>query len=195
MVGVMVILSSSVGKKLRNPTEARVSVRCSFLMGMVTTILLLSITPIAHTVQHSTNSMITQKHTFFTRNGFNLEWGTPYQITLKSTGKQRIVQNFPFQEHGNISLIRFCQANLEKLESMSYTFTDPTNPNNLGRYRISYYCDPVDPVNEVSTSSPEQQEILRLQREILEVAKHVVKKNGDDLVSISQRMGTVATKI
>ena len=26
MVGVMVILSSSVGKKLRNPTEARVSV-------------------------------------------------------------------------------------------------------------------------------------------------------------------------
>lgn len=79
---------------------------------------------------------------------------------------------------------------------MSYTFTDPTNPNNLGRYRISYYCDPVDPVNaKVSTSSPEQQEILRLQREILEVAKHVVKKTGDDLVSISQRMGTVACKV
>ena len=140
--------------------------------------------------------MITPTHAFFTRNGFNLEWGTPYQITLKSTGKQRIVQNYPFEEYGNISLIRFCQANLEKLESMSYTFTDPTNPNNLGRYRISYYCDPVDPVNaKVSTSSLEQQEILRLQREILEVAKHVVKKNGDDLVSISQRMGTVATKI
>ena len=53
----------------------------------------------------------------------------------------------------------------------------------------------MDPVNKVSNSSPEQQEILRLQREILEVAKHVVKKTGDDLVSISQRMGTVATKV
>jgi len=148
------------------------------------------------TVQYSTNSMITQKHAFFARNGFNLEWGTPYEITLKSTGKKRTVQNYPFQEHGNISLIRFCQANLEKLESMSYTFTDPSNPNNLGLYRISYYCDPVEPVaTTVSTSSAEQQEILRLQREILEVAKHVAKKNAEDLVSISQRMGTVATKV
>ena len=167
-----------------------------FFNGMVTTILLLSITPIAHTVQHSTNSMITQKHAFFARNGFNLEWGTPYAITLKATGKQRIVQNYPFEEYGNTSLIRFCQAHLEKLESMSYTFTDPTNTNNLGRYRISYYCDPVEPVaTTVSTSSAEQQEILRLQHEILEVAKHVVKKTSEDLVSISQRLGTVATKV
>ena len=50
MVGVMVILSSSVGKKLRNPTEARVSVTLFSFVGI--TILLLSITPMAHTVQH-----------------------------------------------------------------------------------------------------------------------------------------------
>jgi hypothetical protein len=139
--------------------------------------------------------MITQKHAFFVRNGFHLEWGTPYEITLKSTGKKRTVQNYPFQEHGNISLIRFCQANLEKLESMSYTFTGPKKLG-LGLYRIAYYCDPVDPVaTKLSTSSAEQQEILRLQREILEVSKHVAKKNAEDLVSISQRIGTVATKV
>ena len=33
MVGVMVILSSSVGKKLRNPIEARVSVMRFFFNG------------------------------------------------------------------------------------------------------------------------------------------------------------------
>ncbi len=100
-------------------------------------------------------------HPFFTQNGFNLDWGKPYEITLSSSGKKRIVQNYPFKEFGNQCLIDFCKTHKEKLESLSYTFSDPSSPRNLGFYRISYYSDPVD----TQVSSGPRQEILKIQRD------------------------------
>jgi hypothetical protein len=137
-------------------------------------------------------------HSFFTKNGFDLEWGSPYEITLSSSGKKRIVQNYPFKEHGNRCLIDFCKTHIEKLESLSYTFSDPSNPRNLGFYRISYYSDPVD--TQVSSgpqrvSSGPRQEILKIQRDILEVSKHVARPNQHELVVLSQRLGNVAMEV
>jgi hypothetical protein len=115
-----------------------------------------------------------QQHKFFTQHGFNLDWGTPHEITL-SSGKKRIVQNYSFNNINEVThatLAFFCQQNIDKLESMSYTFGDPTNPKHPGFYRISYYCDPVnDPVN--AGGSDCHKELLTIQHDLIGIVQRL----------------------
>jgi hypothetical protein len=140
----------------------------------------------------------TPTHTFFTSNGFNLDWSNPTEITLAS-GKKRTVQNFVFKDiFENRRLIDFCVDNIEKLKSLSYTFNDPNNHRNLGFYRISYYYDPVE--TKVATghqqvSSGARQEILKIQSEILEISKYVTRPNQQKLVERAQRLAAVAMMV
>jgi hypothetical protein len=140
----------------------------------------------------STPHTSTPTHTFFTNNGFNLGWSNPTQIKLAS-GKKRMVQNYVFKDTvENHRLIDFCVDNIDKLESLSYTFSDPNNCRNLGFYRISYYYDPVE--TKVPNTGA-RQEILQIQREILEVSKHVKRQNQQQIVNLSQRLADVAMKV
>lgn len=157
---------------------------------------------INHNRQYSHNMSsphtYTPTHTFFTSNGFNLDWSNPTQITLAS-GKKRMVQNFVFKDtFENRHLIDFCVDNIEKLESLSYTFNDTNNRRNLGFYRISYYYDPAE--TKVATgpqqvSSGARQEILKIQSEILEISQHVNRPNQQKLVERAQRLAAVAMMV
>ena len=84
----------------------------------------------------------THKHTFFIKNGYNLPWQPAREI--KVNGRPRMVENYLFKGHekNQENLIFFCKSHMEKLKDLSYTFSEPTNPNNLGFYRISHYYDP-----------------------------------------------------
>ena len=55
-----------------------------------------------------------------------------------------MVENYLFKGHekNQENLIFFCKSHMQKLKDLSYTFSEPTNPNNVGFYRISYYYDP-----------------------------------------------------